>query len=298
MNISVSGLSKKYQSFTALHPISFEVQSGDVLGILGANGAGKTTLLRMLTGIVRPTEGSIMISQQPISNSLIINHIGYLPEERGLYKNMKAIDCLLFLAALKNVSKSKALDFVQEKSKALEIDFDLNKPVGSFSKGMQQKIQLIAATVHRPSILILDEPFSGLDPMNAQVIKREISTLSQSGTTILMSTHRMDTFEDLCKSFLFLRKGSILAQGAKSELLPRKSVYKLMLTGPYDFTADELVYSQKMEGHFEYLVNHGGAVNELLKKLISANVGIISASPQRETLEDVFIQLNKNFDHA
>lgn len=298
MNISVSGLSKKYQSFTALHPISFEVNSGDVLGILGANGAGKTTLLRMLTGIVTPTEGSIKIGQKNLDNTIIINNIGYLPEERGLYKNMKAIDCLLFLAALKNVSKSKALEFVQKKSKSLEIDFDLNKPVGSFSKGMQQKIQLIAATVHEPSILILDEPFSGLDPMNAQVIKREIVSLSEEGTTILMSTHRMDTFEDLCKSFLFLRKGTILAQGAKSELLPQKSVYKIVLQSSFDFATEELIHSKEAEGCFEYLINHNGPVNEVLKKLINAHVGIISISPQTETLEDVFIQLNKNFAHA
>lgn len=298
MNISVSGLSKKYQSFTALHPISFEVHSGDVLGILGANGAGKTTLLRMLTGIVTPTEGNIEIADKKLSNTLINNHIGYLPEERGLYKNMKAVDCLLFLAALKNVPKSKALEFIQEKCKALEIDFDLNKPVGSFSKGMQQKVQLIAATVHRPQILILDEPFSGLDPMNAQVIKKEIVSLSEQGTTILMSTHRMDTFEDLCKSFLFLRKGTILAKGAKAELLPQKSVYKILLKSAFDFSSEELVNSKFAEGNFEYLISHNGPINEVLIRLIDAHVDIISISPQTETLEDVFIQLNKNLDHA
>ncbi|HTF81033.1 MAG TPA: ATP-binding cassette domain-containing protein [Cytophagales bacterium] len=298
MNISVSGLYKSYKNFSALKDISFEINSGDILGILGANGAGKTTLLRIITGIIPPTHGHVLIDNQQLTNALILKNIGYLPEERGLYKNMKAIDCILFLASLKNISTRAATEFVQKKIQDLEIDFDLNKPVGSFSKGMQQKVQLLTAIIHQPAVLILDEPFSGLDPMNSQTIKKEILNLSRQGTTILMSTHRMDTFEDLCKSYLFLKKGEVLAKGTKTDLLPKKNTLKLHLRTMYTFTNDELVYQKQTESGFEYLINPQESVNDLMKRLLSDAVEIVSINPHTETLEDVFIQMNRNTDHA
>lgn len=296
MNISVSGLNKKYKDCTALQDISFDVSSGDVLGILGANGAGKTTLLRIITGIINPSSGNITLDGTQLSNELILNNIGYLPEERGLYKKMAAIDCVLFLASLKNISKKDATAFVNQKIVDLEIDFDLSKPVGSFSKGMQQKVQLLAATVHHPKILILDEPFSGLDPMNSQVIKKEIVSLAENGTTILMSTHRMDTFEDLCKSFLFLRKGQILAKGPKKSIMHDTNVLKIQLTTEFEFSETELLEKKQIVNGYEYVINPTGTVNQIVQRLLDKSTEIIAINPHVETLEDVFIQMNRNFN--
>lgn len=297
MELSVSELYKNFKNFKALQNISFDVKQGDVLGILGANGAGKTTLLRIITGIVESSSGSILLNNTPLNYDNILKYIGYLPEERGLYKNMKAIDCIVFLASLKNISKNEALEFVKTKAIDLEIDFDLKQAVGSFSKGMQQKVQLLAATVHKPSILILDEPFSGLDPMNAQVIKKEIINLAQNGTTILMSTHRMDTFEDLCNTFLFLRKGHVLAKGSKSELLLKNTLIQLHVKN--ELPTDLLTVVQhtiKNEIH-EYTINYSDSINSLMSLLINKNLEIISVQPHTDTLEDVFIKMNKNITH-
>lgn len=282
----------------ALNKVSFEAKSGEVLGILGANGAGKTTLLRIITGIINPTAGAITMGGQLLNYDLILKNIGYLPEERGLYKNMKAIDTVVFLASLKNISRTQALDFVKAKSIDLEIDFDINKPVGSFSKGMQQKVQLLAATVHHPKLLILDEPFSGLDPMNSQVIKKEIVNMAQSGTTILMSTHRMDTFEDLCSSFLFLRKGEVLAKGAKADLMPSQLLLKVVTKSPLSETLFQFEKQMVSNGLFEYWIKAGDSTNVIAQKIIEQQADLVSIAPHADTLEDVFIKMNKNLENA
>lgn len=294
MELEIIDITKKYKDFTALDKVNFEVKEGDVFGILGANGAGKTTLLRIITGILNTSSGSLKLKGQDLTYNLILKHIGYLPEERGLYKNMKAIDCLIFLASLKNINKNECINYLEAKKNDLEIDFDLNKSIGSFSKGMQQKIQLLAATVHRPSLLILDEPFSGLDPMNAQVFKKEIIRLSENGTTILMSTHRMDTFEDLCNSFLFLKKGKILAKGLKSELLPVQNHIELQTLDAINLSDYKIINYENKANKHTYIIEYSDSKNVLLEKLLQNEVRIESIKPHRETLEDIFIKMNKN----
>jgi ABC-2 type transport system ATP-binding protein len=217
VTLRVESVSKHYGDFTAVENLSFNVRAGRVFGFLGPNGAGKTTTIRMIVGINFPDEGKIELFGSRISSDLQ-NRIGYLPEERGLYKKMKIVDQLRYFAALKNVSQAEAdrrIDFWLERMRLSEWK---SKKTTDLSKGMQQKIQFISTVLHNPDLLILDEPFSGLDPINVEFLKEVIAELKAQSKTIIFSTHLMETAEQLCDDILLINKSRKVVSGSLREV--------------------------------------------------------------------------------
>ena len=206
MNIlSIKNVLKVYQHYTALDHANFEVRKGSIFGLLGPNGAGKTTLIRIITGITRADEGEILLDGTPLNNHHP-NEIGYMPEERGLYKKMKVADQLMYLAQLKGMSNEDAKKSIRFWFERLGMEEWWNKKIEELSKGMQQKVQFVATVAHNPKLLILDEPFTGLDPLNADLLKEEIYKLNQQGVSILFSTHRMEQVEEICDDIVLINK--------------------------------------------------------------------------------------------
>jgi ABC-2 type transport system ATP-binding protein len=215
--IELNGVSKIFGRFKAVDRLSFSVPKGKVYGLLGPNGAGKTTTIRMIMNITAPDEGEIRILGAPMTRGTQ-NRIGYLPEERGLYRKMKVLDHLYFLAAIKEVSREKAKERIGEWLDKMELRPWLNKKVDELSKGMQQKVQFIATIVHDPEILILDEVFSGLDPINTSLIKEYLTEFRSRGKTIIFSTHVLEQAEKLCDEICLLAKSKKILEGNLKEL--------------------------------------------------------------------------------
>lgn len=213
---------KTFGNYTALNNVSVSVPRGSVFGLLGPNGAGKTTLLRIINQITMPDRGRIYLDNKPLHPD-DIKHIGYLPEERGLYKSMKVGEQALYLAQLKGLSKAEAKQRLEYWFEKLEISGWWNKKIQELSKGMAQKVQFIITVLHKPKLLIFDEPFSGFDPVNARLIKREILQLKEEGATILFSTHRMESVEELCDYMALIHKSNKLLDGRVSDI---KKEYK------------------------------------------------------------------------
>ena len=215
-------VSKYFGEFRALNNITIEVKKGSVFGLLGPNGAGKTTLLRIINQITMPDVGEIILDGKPLHPD-DIKHIGYLPEERGLYKSMKVGEQCMYLAQLKGLSKSEAKERLKYWFKRLEIDGWWNKKVQELSKGMAQKIQFVVTVLHQPKLLIFDEPFSGFDPINANLIKDEILRLRDEGATIIFSTHRMESVEEMCDHIALIHKSNKILDG---KLIDIKRAYR------------------------------------------------------------------------
>src|SRR5215471_3557391 len=220
--IELSGVSKTFGRFKAVDGLSFRVPRGRVFGLLGPNGAGKTTTIRMIMNITAPDEGEIRILGAPMTRGTQ-NRIGYLPEERGLYRKMKVLDHLYFLAAIKEVSREKAKERIGEWLDKMELRPWLNKKVDELSKGMQQKIQFIATIVHDPDILILDEPFSGLDPINVALMREYFLEFRSRGKTIIFCTHVLEQAEKLCDEITLMARSKKILEGSMKELKRRYS---------------------------------------------------------------------------
>lgn len=215
--LEVNKILKQYGDFTALNEVTISVPKGSIYGLLGPNGAGKTSLIRIINQITMPDKGEILLDGEVLSPKHI-QQIGYLPEERGLYKSMKVGEQCLYLAHLKGLSRSEAkkqLDYWFEK---LEIQGWWNKKIEELSKGMAQKVQFVVCILHKPKLLIFDEPFSGFDPVNANVIKDEILELQKQGATIIFSTHRMESVEELCDHIALIHKSNKLIEGKLSDV--------------------------------------------------------------------------------
>ena len=216
--LSIQSIEKAYANQRALKEVSFEVSSGGIFGLLGPNGAGKTTLLRMLNGITAPDSGQISFFGEPLQRAHL-QHIGYLPEERGLYKSMRVGEQALYFAQLRGMDKTEARRQLKNWFERLEVDGWWNKEVGEVSKGMAQKIQFILSILHRPKLLILDEPLSGFDPINAQRVREVIQELKATGdTTILLSTHDMGSVEEMCDEVALLNHGELILKGTVPDL--------------------------------------------------------------------------------
>src|SRR5882757_2859263 len=214
MNIlELHNLKKYFATQKAVDDISMNIQQGSIFGLLGPNGAGKTTLLRMITGIFYPDSGDIIFNGKKFDTENDIRKIGYMPEERGLYKKMKIGEQALYLAQLKGLSKAEAMAKIKEWFVRLEMESWWGKKVEDLSKGMGQKLQFVITVLHEPELIILDEPFSGLDPINANLIKDEIYRLAQNGTTIIFSTHRMEQVEEICNNIVLVNKGKKILDG-------------------------------------------------------------------------------------
>lgn len=233
MSLKVSNVSKRFQQVTAVKDISFELETGKMLGFLGRNGAGKTTTFRMILGLTEPSEGEIHFNGHKINTSNY-NEIGYLPEERGLHAKLKVVDELTYLATLKGMNKKdikKAIDYWLDR---FQITEHRDKKIESLSKGNQQKVQLLASMIHEPQLLILDEPFSGLDPVNVELLKKAVIDLNQQGTTIIFSSHRMEHIEELCDDVCILNRGQVVVQGPLQQVKRESGYQRVIVDADYD----------------------------------------------------------------
>ena len=217
MSLIIDHVTKKYKNFTAVNDMSLSLEKGKMLGFLGRNGAGKTTTFRMILGLTPITKGSITYNDKVIDRSLY-NRIGYLPEERGLHPKMKVEDELRYLATLKGMASKDITKAIDYWLKRYDITENREKKIESLSKGNQQKIQLLASMLHDPELLILDEPFSGLDPVNVELLKSAVQDLNNAGTTIIYSSHRMEHVEELCDNVCILNKGELVVSGPIDEV--------------------------------------------------------------------------------
>lgn len=210
--LSIDSVSKHYGDFTALNKVSLNIKEGSIFGLLGPNGAGKTTLIRIINQITQPDEGKLLFNNEPL-NIKHIKDIGYLPEERGLYPKMTIGDQVVYLAQLKGLDRDTAKSELRKWFDKFEIEDWWNKKVTELSKGMAQKVQFIVTVLHKPKLLIFDEPFSGFDPINANLIKDEILDLREKGATIIFSTHRMESVEELCEDIALINKSNKILDG-------------------------------------------------------------------------------------
>lgn len=212
MSLVLEHVVKRYGNFTAVDDLSLEISAGQIYGLLGANGAGKTTTIRMILGLISPTSGTIRWNNRVIDYSLS-DKIGYLPEERGLYPKLTVKDQLMYLGRLRGMTKDQVIKEMNFWLETFKVPEYANKKVEELSKGNQQKIQFIAAVLHRPELVFLDEPFSGLDPVNVEILKNAVLIIAQRGTTIIFSSHRMEQVEELCENLCILHRGQPVVEG-------------------------------------------------------------------------------------
>jgi ABC-2 type transport system ATP-binding protein len=300
--LTAENIHKSYGDFKALTDINLAIPEGSIFGLLGPNGAGKTTLIRIITQIIAADQGSIMINNEPL-NFKHISQIGYLPEERGLYKKMKVGEHLLYLAQLKGLSKKDAMERIKVWFRKFEIAGWWGKKVEDLSKGMQQKIQFIATVLHDPKLLILDEPFSGFDPINVNIIKDEILNLAKNGCTIIFSTHRMESVEELCDNIALINKSEKILEGSKKSI---KEDYKTNTfdVGHKNLIRDisigfEIIKHEQLEDDFyktSIKIVNGRGPNELLKTLID-KVEVHSFVEKIPSMNEIFISKVQGGNH-
>ena len=299
--LSIQNISKSYSAHQALSDVSIEVPDGSIFGLLGPNGAGKTTLIRIINQIIEADSGQILLNGSKLSPEHI-SAIGYLPEERGLYKKMKVGDQLIYLGQLRGLSKKDATLRGKEWCKRLGILEWWGKKVEDLSKGMAQKIQFIATVVHEPKLIILDEPFSGFDPVNAELIKDEILELRKSGSTIIFSTHRMESVEQLCDHVAMIHKSKKILDGSKADIKEqyRDGTYSVEYKG--DLKADSLFEILTTEDTARGLrqsvlqFKSDANPNDLLKSIIN-QVEIHSFVERIPSMNDIFISNVKGGSH-
>src|ERR1700722_3847928 len=231
--LEVKNLKKYFAAQKAVDDISFSLEKGSIFGLLGPNGAGKTTLIRMITGIFYPDEGEIILDGRPFHPENDVVNIGYMPEERGLYKKMKIGEQAVYLAQLKGLSRQTATEKVKEWFIKFEMQSWWNKKIEDLSKGMSQKLQFVITVLHEPKLIILDEPFSGLDPLNANLIKDEIYALAQRGSTIIFSTHRMEQVEEICDHIVLVNLGRKILDGTVQKIKQdfKQNTFNIQLSG-------------------------------------------------------------------
>jgi ABC-2 type transport system ATP-binding protein len=234
--ITVYNVTKTYGNFTAVDDLSFEVRRGEIFSMLGPNGAGKTTSIRMILDILKPDSGAIEVLGAPISDK-IKDRIGYLPEERGLYRNVPVIDVLTYLGQLKGLSRGDAQQRAAIMLNRIELSANIKSKVSELSKGMQQKVQIIATVLHEPELIIIDEPFAGLDPVNTQLIKDLLYEMNDKGTTIVMSTHMMHQVEEMADRMLMIDHGRQVLYGSVSEIRERFAENAVIVEGEGDWSA-------------------------------------------------------------
>lgn len=288
----VENVVKQYADKTAVNNISFEVSEGEIYGLLGANGAGKTTTMRMVLGLIYPDGGTIKYNGKPYSNEQL-SKLGYLPEERGLYPKVRVSDQILYLSQLRGMSKKDADQNLKRWLDKFEVPEYYNKKVEELSKGNQQKIQFIAAVNHRPSIIILDEAFSGLDPVNVELLKSTVKELRDSGTSILFSTHRMEHVEELCRNITILHKSNTVLKGNIKELKKRYPRERVILATEGEVQGLESIAGvtgvKKQEYGYEIGIKNEAAGGDILRHAM-AQTAITRFEIKEPTLNEIFIK--------
>jgi ABC-2 type transport system ATP-binding protein len=292
--VSLQNLKKYYATQKAVDDISFDIKRGSIFGLLGPNGAGKTTLLRMITGIFYADSGHIILDGAPFNPQVDIEKIGYMPEERGMYKKMKIGEQALYLAQLKGMSKSEATEKIKYWFKKFEMESWWNKKVEDLSKGMSQKLQFVITVLHEPKLIILDEPFSGLDPLNANLIKDEIYALAKKGATIIFSTHRMEQVEEICDHIVLVNLGKKILDGTVSSVKRqfKENNFSIEIKEGYTLTSNA-VFTIINETASKYLIkiNEGYAINNVLQHIIDQKIDLIGFNEVLPSLNEIFIKL-------
>jgi ABC-2 type transport system ATP-binding protein len=293
--LDVQQIKKYFATQKAVDDISFSVTPGSIFGLLGPNGAGKTTLLRMITGIIYPDAGNIIFDGKKFDPLKDIERIGYMPEERGLYKKMKIGEQALYLAQLKGLSKSHATQLIKEWFNKLEMESWWNKKVEDLSKGMSQKLQFVITVLHNPKLVILDEPFSGLDPVNSNLIKDEIFRLAKNGATVIFSTHRMEQVEEICNHIVLVNKGKKILDGTVKEVKQqfKENLFRISFDGmPLNTNNDAFTIVRQNDDYSLIVkINEGYTPNDILKYFLHSNANIYSFNELLPSLNDIFIKL-------
>ena len=290
--VELQHVRKAYDTKIAVADLSFQIEPGSMFGLLGPNGSGKTSTIRMMIGMTVPDSGTVKLFGQPFHRDLL-SRVGYLPEERGLYKKMKVIDQLIYLGELHGLDAATARKRAYAWCERMEIIEAAEKKTEELSKGMQQKIQFIAALMHDPELIIMDEPFSGLDPVNATLLQDTLVDLRNQGRTILFSTHRMDQVEKLCDAIALINRGNLVLAGGMREIksrYPRNRV-DIIFDGDAGFLDHPTIESAKnYSGHAEIKLNDGASPQQLLAAAISNGTHINHFEVMEPTLEEIFIE--------
>ncbi|MDF2927163.1 MAG: transporter related [Paenibacillaceae bacterium] len=291
--LEVAGVSKQYGEKTAVNSISLKVEQGEIYGLLGANGAGKTTTMRMVLGLIYPDAGSIRYNGKPYSNELT-RTLGYLPEERGLYPKIKVSDQLIYLAQLRGMSAKDADRSLKRWLDRFEVPDYYGKRVEELSKGNQQKIQFIAAVIHNPVLVILDEAFSGLDPVNVELLKDTVKELRDSGISILFSTHRMEHVEELCRNITILHKSNTVMKGNIKEIKSTFPKERVILGTASEVTGLEAIDGvngvKRHEYGYELMIGKPEAARAIITHAL-AQTDVHHFEVKEPTLNEIFIKV-------
>ena len=298
--ITCSNITKRFGKFTALNSVSLDIPKGEIFGLLGPNGAGKTTLIRIINQITLPDSGELLFNGSPIRPEAV-ESIGYLPEERGLYKKMKVGEQAIYLARLKGMSTKEATARLKEWFVKFGIQGWWDKKVEELSKGMAQKIQFITTVMHKPQLLILDEPFSGFDPVNVNVIRKEILALKEAGTTIILSTHNMESVEELCDSIALINKSNLVVTGRVDDIRRQygnnhvEVIYRGTSSVQTAMAPVTIVSDEEFRGNRRAVldVQKGATSAQILGELIKGN-DIVSYQELMPRMNDIFIKLVTN----
>jgi ABC-2 type transport system ATP-binding protein len=292
--LEIRHLKKYYSTQKAVDDISFTVDQGSIFGLLGPNGAGKTTLLRMVTGIFFPDEGEIFLDGKKFDPINDVTRIGYMPEERGLYKKMKIGEQAIYLARLKGLNKADATAKVKEWFVKFGMESWWNKKVEDLSKGMSQKLQFVTTVLHEPKLIILDEPFSGLDPVNANLIKDEIYQLAKKGCSIIFSTHRMEQVEEICDHIILVNKGQKILDGGVAQVKQqfKENLFHLGLEDvPENNNSSFFEVIGHQNGGLVVKIKDGFKPNDVLSFFIDQDINITAFNEILPSLNDIFIRL-------
>ena len=290
----VKDVVKEYGDYTALTNANISVPKGSIYGLLGPNGAGKTTLMRIINQITAPDSGEVIFDGEPLQNHHI-SEIGYMPEERGLYKKMKVGEQALYLAQLKGMSYNEALEKLKFWFEKLDILSWWNKKVEELSKGMAQKIQFIVTVIHEPKLLIFDEPFSGFDPINTAIIRKEILELAEKGTTIIFSTHRMESVEEICDHIALINKSKTILEGTMEDIKKQFTTNTFeVVTSVGELQENDLftIVSGK-DNNYHITPKEGKSAKEILVSILK-DTEIISFKKETPSMEEIFIKAVNN----
>ena len=295
MNIlEVDQVKKYYATQKAVDEVSFTLSKGSIFGLLGPNGAGKTTLIRMITGIFYPDSGNIILNGNKFNPDKDLMQIGYMPEERGLYKKMKTGEQVIYLAQLKGLSRHDAVSKAKEWFTRLEMETWWNRKVEDLSKGMGQKLQFVITVMHEPSLIILDEPFSGLDPVNTNLIKEEIYKLAKKGCSIIFSTHRMEQVEEICDHIILMNQGKKILDGTVKDVKQqfKENLFAIILENipeEQGSAAFEIITAQEQK--IIVKIREGYRPNDVLLHYLQQNTNITGFYELLPSMNDIFIRL-------
>jgi len=289
--VTVSEISKSFNNTLVVDNISFDVRGGEIFGLIGPNGAGKTTTIRMIMDIIKPDSGEISVLGERLS-AITKNRIGYLPEERGLYRKLKVIDSLIYLASLKGITSYSARSRAEELLKRINMLPHKNKKIEELSRGMGQLIQFLVTIIHDPQLVILDEPFAGLDPVNTELLKETILELRRQGKAVILSTHRMNEVEELCDRIFMINEGQNVLYGELAEIKSRYRNNSIILEFEGDLSLlDGVTERHDYRDHVELLFDRETSPHKILAQLMNQGIEISRFEVSTPSLNDIFLQL-------